>query len=105
MRVLRKKKQEIQAQNEPLPFFPKYMKPKSEKLVPTNNHIPKQKFPPKYIIELAVFVDKPLYEILQGTFRYNTRELVANIVLAMINMVRKTYKCNHFVSSIIYYKC
>ena len=43
--------------------------------------------PSKYVIELAVFIDHKLYEILGQTFPRNTRESISNVVLAMIDMV------------------
>ena len=43
--------------------------------------------PSKYVIELAVFIDHKLNEILGQTFPRNTRESISNVVLAMIDMV------------------
>ena len=55
-----------------------------------NNKNEKQ-YPSKYVIELAVFIDHKLYEILGQTFPRNTRESVSNVVLAMIDMVSDEY--------------
>ena len=87
MNFVTKQKQEIKVQNGPLPFFPKYVETNRDRLSSTNNNIWTK---PKYIIELAVFVDKALYDILKSTFRHNTRESVTNIVLSMIDMVSET---------------
>ena len=43
--------------------------------------------PSKYVIEIAVFVDLKLYEILSQTFPRDPRKNVSNVILAMIDMV------------------
>ena len=47
----------------------------------------KPKTSPKYLMEIAVFVDHKLYEILRRTFPRNTQDSIYNVVLAKIDMV------------------
>ena len=55
--------------------------------------------PSKYVIELAVFIDHKLYEILGQTFPRDTRESISSVVLAMIDMVGNIFiRYSKFVS-------
>ena len=48
-----------------------------------------QKSSSKHAIELSVFVDKKLFEILKETFPRNAKKFVSNYVLAIVDMVSK----------------
>ena len=59
----------------------------NQMVLPKYVNIQKPNTFPKYLMEIAVFVDHKLYEILQRTFPRNTQDSIYNVVLAKIDMV------------------
>jgi hypothetical protein len=81
-------KPEIKARSGQLSLFPNDInKDNDEMVLPKYFNMKKPKTSPKYLIELAVFVDNKLYEILRRTFPRNTQDSISNLVLAKIDMV------------------
>ena len=82
-------KMEIKSRRtEPTFFFPIHEhKNRDRKTFKNGSNEFKKINPSKYVIELAVFVDLKLYEILSQTFPRDPRKNVSNVILAMIDMV------------------